>query len=76
MTSQRLWAICKEFKVLPNDPRFLELEEGQVDWIQANMARDMDIMRDNLPKDKNEYDAEGLSKLNFKRLGGENASTG
>jgi hypothetical protein len=41
-----LWALCREFKILPNDPRLKDLTVAQIQWLLFNMAED----RKNLKK--------------------------
>lgn len=40
--SRNLWAIMKEFNVLPTEQRFKDLDDYQIEFIIANMNKDYD----------------------------------
>ncbi|MGI4453339.1 hypothetical protein ACR2VR_26815, partial [Klebsiella pneumoniae] len=39
--SRNLWAIMKEFNVLPTEQRFKDLDDYQIEFIIGNMNRDV-----------------------------------
>jgi hypothetical protein len=51
--------VCKEFKVLPNDPRLDSLEPAQMEWVLGNMAEDNEKMSKALNRESGGLDAAG-----------------